>query len=86
MTLERLYLLFSKSSQFIFGMNLGLVLLSNLLLYLITARLNKSDLVVKYTILLTFLFLPQLFFILFTYGTVPGLFFCLLSFYAFLLF
>lgn len=86
MTLERLYLLFSQSSQFIFGMNLGFVLLSNLLLYRITARLNKSDLVVKYTILLSFLFLPQLFFILFAYGTVPGLFFCLLSFYAFLLF
>lgn len=86
MTLERLYLLFSKSSQFIFGMNLGFVLLSNLLLYLITARLNKSDLVVKYTILLSFLFLPQLFFILFAYGTVPGLFFCLLNFYTFLLF
>ena len=38
----------------------------------------------KYTILLTFLFLPQLFFVLFVYGTIPGLFFCLLSLFAFI--
>ena len=84
MTLERFYTSLFPNSQFIFVMNLLFVLSSNWLLYRITAILNKSEIVINYTIFLSFLFLPQLFFILFAYGTIPGLFFCLLSFYGFL--
>ena len=86
MTLERFYTSLFPNSKFIFVMNLLFVLSSNWLLYRITAILNKSEIVVNYTIFLSFLFLPQLFFILFAYGTIPGMFFCLLSFYGFLLF
>ncbi|MBP2623389.1 beta-carotene 15,15'-monooxygenase [Streptococcus oricebi] len=86
MSLERLYALISPTSQFIFSINLVWIILSNFLIYRITAKLNKDELVHKYTILLTFLFFPQFFFILFAYGTIPGFFFCLLGFYLLLLF
>ena len=84
MTLERLYAWISPTTQFAFVMNIIWILLSNFLIYRITALLNPSSLVQKYTVLLSFLFLPQLFFVLFVYGTIPGLFFCLLSLYAFI--
>lgn len=84
MTLERLYTAISPSTQFAFVMNIIWSLLSNFLIYRITALLKRNEIIQKYTILLTFLFLPQLFFVLFIYGTIPGLFFCLLSLYAFI--
>ena len=84
MTLERLYAYISPTTRFAFGMNVIWSLLSNFLIYKITALLNRKEIIQKYTILLTFLFLPQLFFVLFIYGTIPGLFFCLLSLYAFI--
>ncbi|WP_128836277.1 glycosyltransferase family 39 protein, partial [Streptococcus sp. DD11] len=84
MTLERLYAYISPTTQFAFVMNILWTLLSNFLIYKITALLTAKEIIQKYTILLTFLFLPQLFFVLFVYGTIPGLFFCLLSLYAFI--
>ena len=86
MSLERLYAWILPHSQFVFALNLVWVLLSNFLIYRITAKLNKDSLVHKYTILLSFLFFPQFFFILFAYGTIPGFFFCLLGLYCLLLF
>lgn len=83
MTLERLYVAISPTTQFAFVMNLGWTLGSNWLIYRITDMLFKKELVSKYTILLTFFFFPNLLFILFVYGSVPGLFFCLLSLYCF---
>lgn len=85
MTLERLYVMISPATQFAFAMNLGWTIGSNILLSKITQLLFKKSIIVNYTILLTFLFFPNLLFILFVYGSVPGLFFCLLSLWFFLL-
>lgn len=82
MTLERLYVAISPTSQFAFVMNLSWTLGSNFLIYRITDLLFQKKLVNNYTILLTFLFFPNLLFILFVYGSVPGLCCCLLALYC----
>ena len=53
----------------------------NYVLYRISDVLFQSRSINFLTIGLSFLFLPQFFFILFAYGLIPGLFFLLLSFY-----
>lgn len=76
-TYERLLFLFSPNPLFLFFVNLLGVLCINYHLYLLSDLIfDGKELVNKYTILLSFLFLPQLFFILFAYGTIPG-FVCL---------
>lgn len=61
--------------------NLGLVIGSNYIIYKISNLLFGSRLVNNLSIILSFLFLPQFFFILFAYGNIPGLFFMLFAFY-----
>lgn len=82
-TLERIYTSLFPHTQFAFLMNLVWVLASNFLLYRLTEHLVKHPMVTRYSILLTFLFFPNLLFILFVYGSTPGLFFCLLSLWCF---
>ena len=93
MTLERLLLALggvtteAESAAFgvrlLFAINLGYVLLINFLLWQLS-RLwfvngeDRESLIPRYAILLSFLFLPQLFFILFVYGSLPGMV-CLLA-------
>ncbi|MBO4991538.1 MAG: hypothetical protein J6E42_05230 [Firmicutes bacterium] len=88
MTLERLWLALggvtteSESAAFgvrlLFAINLGYVILINFLLWQLS-RLwfvkgeDRESLIPRYSILLSFLFLPQLFFILFVYGSLPGM-------------
>ena len=76
-TYDRLLFLFSPNPLFTFFVNLLGVICINYHLYLLSDLVFEgNDLVNKYTILLSYLFLPQLFFILFAYGTIPG-FVCL---------
>lgn len=67
----------SHDAKLLFGINLFCVLVINFFLYQITkeifANQHKVNLM---TIILSFLFLPQFFFITFAYGLIPG--FCLL--------
>lgn len=83
-TLERFYLLFSDSPRFIFGINLILVLATIFIQNRLTKRLYPDGLASRYQLLVSFSFLPQLFFILFAYGAIPGGFFITLGAYCFL--
>lgn len=76
MTFERFFAPLSDSPAPFFWLNFLLVLATNFLQWKLSELLFPSPMMDKYAILLSFLFLPQLFFILFVYGTVPGL--CLL--------
>jgi len=64
-----------------FVMNLIFVLGTNYTLYLTSNLLFKDHFTTVLTIILSFFFLPQLFFILFAYGNIPSFFFLLLAFY-----
>ncbi len=64
-----------------FVANLGFVIGINFLMYKMADRLFGDRLTNNLTIILSFAFLPQLFFILFAYGNIPGLFFMLFAFY-----
>lgn len=63
----------SASTRLNFMMNLLLVIATNGFLYRMAARLWQEDpLVSRMTVVLSFAFLPPLFFILFAYGLIPG--------------
>ena len=84
-TYESLLLLFSVNTRILFFANLVWVILINFIMSKITKLLIPEDSrAVKYTIILSFLFIPQFFFILFAYGTVPG-FLCFLTSVYFML-
>lgn len=71
---ERLIYIFTSNMRVFFIVNLVLVLLINFVQWKICELiLPQRELVHKYLIALSFLFLPQFFFILFVYGTIPGL-------------
>lgn len=73
----RLITVISSDLKFITLINLILVIATNYIIYKISDALFDSNTTKnKYTILLSFSFLPQLFYVLFVYGTVPG-FFCI---------
>lgn len=76
-SLERFFLWLSpiQSSVLFFFINLGMVLGINYANWKLTASLFADERMSRYTILLSFAFLPQLFHILFVYGLIPGLFF-----------
>lgn len=81
-TYERAIGLFSKSTKVIFFFNLLEVIGINFYLWRLTDLFLGHDHVVNVnTIFLSFLFLPQLFFILFAYGLVPGFFFMMAAFF-----
>lgn len=72
---------FFEDNTIIFSTNFLLVLGINFFTYKISDLIFANRLTNNITILLSFLFLPQFFFILFAYGTIPGLFFTILSIY-----
>lgn len=80
---ERILLLFSSNTKLIFLFNLMEIIGINFFLWRLTNLLFGNNHVTNVnTILLSFLFLPQFFFILFAYGLLPGLF-CLLAAFFF---
>ena len=83
---ERFYAFFSNSPRLVFIGNLLMVIGINWLQLKVSELLfpNKDDFH-TFTILLSYAFLPLLFFILFAYGSIPGLFFSLLGYYFILL-
>lgn len=86
-TYERVLNVFSSNIKIIFFMNLFFVLLNNWTLWKISRLLFcDSTLTHNLTIIFSFLFMPQFFFIAFAYGTIPGLTMLLLAFYFLLLF
>ncbi len=70
---DRLLQLFSPHPKLFFVGNFLLVLVNNFILYKTADCLFFSAIVNKIAILLSFAFVPQLFFILFAYGLIPGL-------------
>lgn len=82
-TYERLLMLVSSDTRFLFGVNLALVLGIELLLRRSAALLaGERRALLNYAVILSFLFFPQIFFILFLYGLIPGFFFmCLALFF-----
>lgn len=78
LTFERIILRLSTNQEIFFYLNLISTLINQFVLWKITEILyGKDRLVCNYTLLLSFLFLPQFFHILFVYGLVYG-FTCLL--------
>ncbi|MBY5034823.1 hypothetical protein K6V78_07120 [Streptococcus gallolyticus] len=80
-TFERIFLHFfgEKNVQIFFYINLVFAMLDNLLLYWLVRRQFPKTKVAQATIVLSFLFLPQIFYILFVYGLTYSLFFVLLA-------
>uniref|UniRef100_UPI003F68C443 hypothetical protein n=1 Tax=Streptococcus pluranimalium TaxID=82348 RepID=UPI003F68C443 len=83
-TYERLVIWTMKSNntRIFFVLNLLVTILSNLFIWLISKEIYQNIIVEKISILLTFLFLPQLFYIFFIYGTVIGMFFGIAGLYC----
>lgn len=79
---ERIFLAIIPSARILFIINLFSILLINFFQWKTFSFVNEGDsLVTKYVIMMSFLFLPQLFFILFVYGLIPGLLFLYASVY-----
>lgn len=73
---------FSSNIRFLYFINVLLVILINFILYKIAKLITRDNIVVQnWTIILSFLFLPMLFFTLFIYGNIPGLCACLAAVY-----
>ena len=81
-TYERLLGMFSKNVQLLFLVNLFMILGINYMTYrladLVFSHNHKTNLL---TIVFTFCFLPQFFFLAFAYGLIPGFFFLMGGFY-----
>ena len=72
-TYDRILTIFCKSPRILFIANLLWTLIINFFLYKIVRLYTKDNHVLnKLTIILSYMFLPQFFFILFAYGTLPG--------------
>lgn len=84
-TYERILMIISPNVKFFFTLNLLMVLIINYTQWKISEILSKNNvLTVNYTIIFSFAFLPQLFFVLFLYGLIPG-FCCLIAAVYFML-
>lgn len=81
MVYDRILSAFSENPLFLFYVNFLLALGINYLGWQISNELFRDKLTNVLTILLSFAFLPQLFFILFAYSLIPGFFFLMLGFY-----
>lgn len=87
LTYERIIRLFSHNTKIFFCMNFLFVMLINFTTWKISSLLfPEKKLTQNLTIILSFLFFPQLFFISFVYGTIPGFAMLLLASYFQLLF
>lgn len=80
---ESALLAIHNSPTILFTMNALMTLGIDFLLWQMMQKQFGEGVAVKVTVLLSFLFLPQFFFILFAYGLIPGLFFMTLSLYCF---
>lgn len=81
-TYLRLLEYFSTNVRFFYLLNVLIFVLINYLLYRIVKLVTKNNwLVMNWTLLLSFAFLPELFFVLFIYGNIPGLCACLAAVY-----
>lgn len=81
-TYDRIVRLFSDSVKFLEILNLVQVLGINWFCFrLADLFFHGNRKINNLTILLTFVFLPQLFFVIFKYGLIPGFFFSIGSFY-----
>lgn len=82
LTFERILGAIRYDTRFFFLVNLVLVILTDFFL-IKTAELvfERNELAVKYTAMLSFMFLPLFFLILWLYGQIPGLFFLVFSLY-----
>ena len=69
----------SENPSFLFSVNSMMVLGINFTTWQISRLLWQDENIHLLTILLSFMFLPQLFFIMFAYGQIPGLLFLLIS-------
>ncbi|UGQ07690.1 glycosyltransferase family 39 protein [Streptococcus anginosus] len=80
---ERLILtIFGETNiKIFFVLNLFMTIVENFFLWRITRRLFRNEQISKLVILLSFLFLPQLFTILFVYGLTYGFFFAIIGLY-----
>lgn len=87
-TFERIlfHLFQSTSPKILFFLNMIFVIGINFLTWKSTTLLYQNSLMDKLVIVLSFLFLPQFFFILFAYGHILGLFFLMIAVYELLLF
>lgn len=72
---------FSENPSFLFLVNFLFILGINATLWQLSDALFHQKLTNILTLIISFAFLPQLFFILFAYGLIPGFFFMLLGFY-----
>ncbi len=81
MLFDAFLFLFSKNTVIIFIANITLVLAINFMIYKISDLIFENQLTSNISVILSFAFLPQFFFILFAYGTIPGLFFLLFALY-----
>ena len=86
MLYERILSEFSENPLFLFFVNFLLVLGIQYLSWKISAELFRDKITNILTMLLSFAFLPQFFFILFAYGLIPGFFFLMLGFYETLIY
>lgn len=81
-TFERILAVFSKNTKICFVANLFLVLLNNWVTWKIACLIfPERPLTHNITIILSFLFIPQFFFIAFVYGTIPSFTMLLLASY-----
>lgn len=81
MLYDMILYVFCRYTAINFIANLGFVFGINYLIYKITDLLFENRLINNLSIILSFAFLPQFFFILFAYGNIPGLFFMVFAFY-----
>ena len=72
---------FASTPVLNFYVNLLMVLGTNFFCWKISRELSSDKMVHFLTLLLSFAFFPQLFFIMFVYGQIPGLFFLCMGFY-----
>ena len=80
MLYDRFLSAFSENPSFVFFVNFLLVLGINAISWKISEELFRDKLTNILAIILSYAFLPQLFFILFAYGLIPGFFFLMLAF------
>lgn len=81
MMFDLLLSFFASTPVLNFCVNLLMVLGINFILWKISRELSGDKMVHLLTLLLSFAFFPQLFFIMFVYGQIPGLFFLCMGFY-----
>lgn len=73
-----------NSTRIFFIANLVLILGTNFFQWKATELLFENDKVTTWSVLLSFGFVPMLFYILFVYGSIPGYFFVAVGFYFFI--